>query len=109
MATYEDFLKLAIAVGRITDVEDVPKAKKPVYKLTIDFGPEFGIKTSVAGLKNFYPADMLLNHLVVAVVNFPKKNVAGVESECLVLAAVENGKVVLLRPDTDVEPGTKIS
>ena len=97
-------------VGRITEVADFPEARKPAWKLTIDFGEEIGVKRSSAQITN-YGREELEGRLVVAVVNFAPKRIAGFKSECLVLGALndENG-VVLLRPDDDAAvPGDRIA
>jgi tRNA-binding protein len=106
--TWEDFEKVEIRVGTVRDVQPFPKARKPAYQLTIDFGP-FGIRRSSAQVTTLYqPAD-LLHKQVVAVVNFPPKQIANFFSECLVLGVVGNaGEVVLLRPERDVENGLRI-
>ncbi|EGD52066.1 tRNA-binding protein [Thermoanaerobacter thermohydrosulfuricus] len=108
MATYEDFLKLDIRVGRIIEVEDFPKAKKPAYKLKIDFG-ELGIKKSSAQITKLYKKEELYNKLVVCVVNFPPKQVVDFISEVLLLGVDdEDGNVVLLQPEREVKIGNKI-
>lgn len=108
MATYEDFLKLDIRVGRIIEVEDFPKAKKPAYKLKIDFG-ESGIKKSSAQITKLYKKEELYNKLVVCVVNFPPKQVVDFISEVLLLGVDdEDGNVVLLQPEREVKIGNKI-
>lgn len=107
LATWNDFQKLDIRVGRVVDVQDFPEARKPAYKLTIDFGP-LGLKRSSAQITDRYTKEDLMNRLVVAVVNFPPKQIATFMSEVLVLGAMEESGVVLLRPDRDVELGTKI-
>ncbi|HHY80118.1 MAG TPA: tRNA-binding protein [Thermoanaerobacter sp.] len=108
MATYEDFLKLDIRVGRIIEVEDFPKAKKPAYKLKIDFG-ELGIKNSSAQITKLYKKEELYNKLVVCVVNFPPKQVVDFISEVLLLGVDdEDGNVVLLQPEREVKIGNKI-
>ncbi|MFS8581962.1 MAG: tRNA-binding protein [Limnochordales bacterium] len=107
LATWNDFQKLDIRVGRVVDVQDFPEARKPAYKLTIDFGP-LGLKRSSAQITDRYTKEDLMNRLVVAVVNFPPKQIATFMSEVLVLGAMEESGVVLLRPDHDVELGTKI-
>jgi tRNA-binding protein len=96
-------------VGRILEVEDFPEARVPAWKLTIDFGPEVGVKRSSAQITH-YTRKELGNRLVVGVVNFPVKRIAGFSSEVLVLGALDDDKgVVLLRPDDDVELGSRIA
>lgn len=107
-ATWADFQKLDIRVGRVLRVESFPEARRPAYKLTIDFG-ELGHKQSSAQITELYEADQLVGRLVVAVVNFPPKQIATFMSEVLVLGALEEAGVVLLQPDADVRPGTKIA
>jgi tRNA-binding protein len=106
--TFDEFLRVDIRVGRVTAVEDFPEARKPAWKLTIDFGPEVGTKRSSAQVKH-YPCEALKGRLVVAVVNFPPRQIGPVRSEVLVLGALDDAKgVVLLRPDEDVQPGDRI-
>jgi len=108
MITWDDFEKTDIRSGTITDVQDFPKARKPAYQLTIDFGP-LGIKRSSAQITHHYTKEALLNKQVVAVVNFPVKQIASFFSECLVLGVYdENNNVVLLQPDRQVKNGQKI-
>jgi len=107
MATWADFQKLDIRVGRVIAVEDFPEARKPAYKLTIDFGP-LGIKRSSAQITALYKKEDLVGRLVVAVVNFPPKQIATFMSEVLVLGAMDPGGVVLLAPDREVPVGTPI-
>lgn len=107
MATWDDFQKLDIRVGRIIEAEDFPEARQLAYKLTIDFGP-LGVKKSSAQITDRYAKEELIDRLVVAVVNFPPKQIATFMSEVLVLGAMEKAGVVLLQPDADVELGTKI-
>ena len=108
-ATYDDFQKLDMRVGRIVEVEEFPEARAPAWKLTIDFGPEVGPKRSSAQITH-YTREELDGRLVVAVVNFPPKRIAGFPSEVLVLGALDEQKgVVLLRPDDDVELGSRIA
>lgn len=107
MITWDDFEKIDIRSGTITDVQDFPKARKPAYQLTIDFGP-LGIKRSSAQITHHYTKEALLNKQVVAVVNFPVKQIASFFSECLVLGVYdENNDVVLLQPDKQVKNGQK--
>jgi tRNA-binding protein len=108
-ATYDDFQKLDMRVGRIVEVAEFPEARVPAWKLTIDFGPEVGHKRSSAQITH-YTREELHGRLVVAVVNFPPKRIAGFPSEVLVLGALDEQKgVVLLRPDDDVELGSRIA
>jgi len=106
--TFDDFQKLDMRVGRVLAVEAFPEARVPAWKLTIDFGPEIGEKRSSAQITH-YPADALVGRLVVGVVNFPPRRIAGFASEVLVLGALDEEKgVVLLKPDEEVEPGDRI-
>ena len=108
-ATFEDFQKLDLRVGRILEVEEFPEARVPAWKLTVDFGPGIGTKRSSAQITH-YPREALLGRLVVGVVNFPPRRIAGFSSEVLVLGAVDDQKgVVLLEPDEDVELGSPIA
>jgi tRNA-binding protein len=103
-----DFEKICIRAGTVTDVQPFPKAKKPAYKLTIDFG-QHGIKQSSAQITALYNMEELIGRQVVAVVNFPPKQIADFFSECLVLGVYnENNDVVLLQPDRPVQNGGKI-
>jgi tRNA-binding protein len=107
-ATFDDFQKLDMRVGRVLEVEEFPEARVPAWKLTVDFGPEIGTKRSSAQITH-YPADSLVGRLVVGVVNFPPRHIAGFPSEVLVLGAMDEEKgVVLLEPDDDVQPGSPI-
>jgi len=105
---YDDFAKVDMRVGRVVAVEDFPEARKPAWKLTIDFGPEIGHKRSSAQVTN-YPREDLEGRRVVAVVNFPPRQIGPVRSEVLVLGASdEEGRVILLAPDADVPLGARI-
>ncbi|MGC8478580.1 MAG: tRNA-binding protein [Candidatus Micrarchaeia archaeon] len=108
MASYLDFEKIDIRIGKIIAVEDFPKAKKPAYKLTVDFGKQIGIKHSSAQITN-YQKQQLEGRLVVAVVNFPPKQVADFVSEVLVLGAITEEGVKLLCVDEDVKLGSKVA
>jgi tRNA-binding protein len=107
-ATIEDFQKLDMRVGRVLGVEEFPEARVPAWKLTIDFGPEIGTRRSSAQITHYGP-DELTGRLVVGVVNFPPRRIAGFPSEVLVLGALDAARgVVLLEPDGDVELGSRI-
>ena len=104
----DDFEKIDIRVGKIIQVDDFPQARKPAYKLTIDFGPEIGIKRSSAQITN-YPKEELLGKLVIGVVNFPPRQIGPFRSEVLTLGAPDgSGKVILLTPTHEVPLGGKI-
>ena len=107
--TWSDFEKIDIRTGTITDVKDFPKARKPAYQLWIDFGSVIGIKRSSAQITAHYTKEDLLNRQVIAVVNFPSKQVADFISECLVLGVYdENNDVILLQPGKPTGNGLKI-
>ena len=108
MINFEDFTKVDLRVGTIIDVQDFPEANKPAFKLTIDFGP-FGIKCSSAQLTNLYGKSDLLNRQIVAVLNFPRKQIANFNSDCLVLGAVNEHDVTLLSPEKRVPNGVSVS
>ncbi len=107
MVTFEDFFKVEIRVGKILEAKEFPEARKPAYKLKIDFG-EYGIKNSSAQITKRYRPKDLEGRLIVAVTNFPPKKIAGFKSEVLVLGVVKDNDVVLLRPDFDVELGLRV-
>jgi tRNA-binding protein len=108
MATFEDFQKIDMRVGRVVSVSDFPEARNPAWKLEIDFGPEVGVKRSSAQITH-YSREGLEDRLVIGVVNFPPRRIATFDSEVLVLGAIDPEKgVVLLRPDEHVEPGDRI-
>ena len=108
MIAYDDFAKVDMRVGRIVAVEDFPEARKPAWKLTIDFGPELGTKRSSAQIIEYSRAE-LEGRLVVAVVNFPPRQIGPFMSEVLTLGASdEDGRVILLQPDADVPVGARI-
>lgn len=109
MITYHDFEKVDIRVGRVVKVEDFPQARKPAYKLLIDFGPEIGLKHSSAQITVHYSKEDLLGRLVIAVVNFPPRQIGPFISEVLTLGLPDGeGNVVLLAPTKDVPPGGKM-
>lgn len=107
--TWNDFEKIDIRTGTIINANEFPKAKKPAYQLFIDFGPEIGIKQSSAQITAFYSINDLINRQVIAIINFPPKQIASFISECLVLGVYdENKNVILLQPDHRVTNGMKI-
>ena len=107
--SWNDFEKIDIRIGTIIEAKEFARAKKPAYQLTIDFGKEIGIKKSSAQITMHYQPQELVNRQVVAVINFPPKNIAGFISECLVLGVYDdNNDVVLLKPDKPVSNGSKI-
>jgi tRNA-binding protein len=106
--TWDDFAKVDIRTGTIVEVDDFPNAKKPAYKLLIDFG-ELGMKSSSAQVTAYYKKEDLQNRQVIAVVNFPAKQIADFISECLVLGIYDNNNdVILLQPGKPVNNGLKI-
>jgi len=108
VATIEDFQKIEMRVGRVLAVEDFPEARKPSYKLIIDFGA-FGTRRSSAAVRQWYEKNDLVGRLVVCVTNFPPRRIATFDSEVLTLGAInEDGRVVLLRPDEGAELGSPI-
>lgn len=107
--TWNDFEKVDMRTGTIVEVQDFPEARKPAYKLVIDFGSELGLKKSSAQITFHYKKEDLLNRQVIAVVNFPPKQIGSFFSECLVLGVYdENQNVILLKPDQPVANGMKI-
>jgi tRNA-binding protein len=105
---FDQFVAVDMRVGRVLEVEDFPEARKPAWKLTIDFGPDVGVKRSSAQITN-YAREELEGRLVVAVVNFPPRRIGPFESEVLCLGASdEEGRVILLAPDVDVPLGSRI-
>ena len=109
LVTFDDFQRVEMRVGRIIVAEPFPEARKPAYKLRVDFGPEIGIKQSSAQLTALYSREELIGRLVVGVVNFPPRRVAGFNSEVLVLGAADaEGAVVLLEVERNVPLGARI-
>lgn len=107
--SWNDFEKIDIRAGTIREVMPFPKARKPAWKLLIDFGPELGLKKSSAQITTHYTMEELLNRQVIAVVNFPPKQIADFVSECLVLGIYDtNNDVILLQPERQVLNGQKI-
>lgn len=109
MLSWEEFEKTEMRVGTIVEVNDFPEARKPAFQLTIDFGSEIGIRKSSAQITKRYSKEKLVNRQIVAVVNFPKKQIGRFVSECLVLGSVgPENDIVLLSPDFKVENGLRI-
>jgi len=109
MLTWEEFEKTEMRVGTILQANDFPEARKPAYQLTIDFGSDIGIRKTSAQITKRYTKEALEGRQIVAVVNFPKKQIGKFMSECLVLGAIgESGDVILLAPDFKVENGLRI-
>ena len=108
MATFDDFMKLDIRVGTIVNAKVFEKARKPAYQLEVDFGEEIGIKKSSAQITDVYTTEELINKQVLAVVNFPPRQIADFMSEVLVLGTYSKQGVVLITPDKKVENGDKL-
>ena len=108
MISFDDFLKVDVRVGRVSRVDDFPEARKPAWRLLIDFGPEIGERRSSARITN-YSREQIEGSLVVAVVNFPPRQIGPFTSEVLVLGVPdEEGRVILLRPDAEVPLGGRM-
>jgi tRNA-binding protein len=105
---WQDFEKVEMRVGTILEVNDFPEARKPAFQLTIDFGDEIGIKKSSAQITKRYSKEDLKGKQIIAVVNFPKKQIGKFMSECLVLGSVNGDDIVLLTSDLKVENGLRI-
>ena len=106
--SWSDFEKVEMRIGTIIEVTDFPQARKPAYQLTIDFGTEIGIKKSSAQITNRYKKEDLINKQIVAVVNFPKKQIGNFMSECLVLGSINEDDIVLISSDLKVENGLRV-
>ncbi len=107
--SWNDFMKVELRVGRIVEAEIFKEARKPAYKLQVDFGPELGVRKSSAQITALYQPDELVGRLVLAVVNFPKKQIGPLMSECLVTGFHNaDGDVALCVPDLDVPLGTRL-
>jgi len=110
MIEYPDFAKVDMRVGTVIDAKPFPEARKPAYRLWIDFGPSIGIKKTSAQITDHYQLEELMNRQVIAVVNFPPKQIGKFMSEVLVLGALnEDQSVILLQPETSLKNGSKIS
>ena len=108
MATFDDFMKLDIRVGTVVDARPFEKARKPAYQLQVDFGEDLGVKKSSAQITDHYTAEELVGKQVLAVVNFPPRQIANFMSEVLVLGTYSAGGVVLIAPDNPVANGDKL-
>ena len=109
MTNFDDFLKIDIRVGRIIDVQPFPEARKPAWRLQIDFGDEIGVKKSSAQITDLYDADALMGKQILAVVNFPPRQIGPFMSEVLTLGVSDsNGAIMLVRPDAEVEEGVRL-
>ena len=109
MITWQDFEKVEMRVGSIINVQDLPDARNPAYKITIDFGVEIGVKNTSAQITKRYKKEDLIGKQIIAVVNFPKKQIGKFMSECLILGAVgTEDDIVLLTSDLKVENGLKV-
>ena len=107
--SWNDFEKVEIRCGTVIEVKDFPKAKKPAYQVWIDFGEETGVKKSSAQVTHYYKKEDLINKQIIAVVNFPPKQIADFFSECLILGVYdENNNVILLQPERGVKNGQRI-
>ena len=107
--SWQDFAKVELRVGTIIAVDDFPEARKPAYKLQLDFGSDIGIKKSSAQITSLYTKEQLLGKQVMAVVNFPAKQIGPMQSECLVTGfAREDGAIVLVSVDSPVPNGAKL-
>jgi export-related chaperone CsaA len=108
VAGIDDFAKLDIRIGSITGVEDVEKARKPLYKLTIDFGSEIGVRTILAGIKDFYGKDALMGRQIACIVNLDPKTIAGIESQGMILAADDENGLALMVPSKELSNGSRV-
>ena len=109
MITWKEFEKVDVRAGTIIEVKEFPKAKKPAWQLKIDFGKEVGIKNSSAQIVHHYCKEDLIGRQILAVVNFPPKQIANFFSECLVLGVADkNGEIILLSTEQKVEDGEKV-
>lgn len=106
--TFEDFTKVDLRVGTIIEIADFPDARNPSYQIVIDFG-SLGIKKSSAQITTLYTKNELLNRQIIAVVNFPRKQIGKFMSECLVVGAVKDQDVFLLKPELNVKNGSAVA
>lgn len=109
LISWDEFTQVELRVGKIIEVDDVPKARKPAFLLKIDFGAEIGIKKSSSQLTDHYTKENLIGRQVVAVINFPKKQIGSIMSECLVTGFYDkSGKIILCVPDKEIPLGSKL-
>jgi len=109
MISWDDFEKVELRIGTVIEVEDFPEARKPAYKLKVDFGPEIGVRKSSAQLTELYDKQTLNGKQVLAVTNFPPKQIGPFMSECLITGVqTETGAVALVTPDLPVANGTRL-
>ena len=107
--SFDDFMKVDVRIGQVVRCEPFPEARRPAYRLRVDFGPEIGIRKSSAQITDLYAAAALVGRLVVGVVNFPPKQIGPMMSECLITGFHDaEGRVVLCAPDADVPLGSKL-
>jgi len=107
--SFDDFLKVDIRAGRVIDAQPFPEARKPAFKLRIDFGPEIGVKKTSAQITELYTLENLIGRLIMAVVNFPPRQIGPFMSEVLTLGVADaEGRVVLLTPDDEVPLGARM-
>lgn len=110
LITWDDFTRVELRVGRIVAAEPFAQARKPAYILRVDFGPDIGTRKSSAQITAHYPAEALVGRQVVAVVNFPKKQIGPIQSECLVTGFPDaNGDIVLCMPEREVPLGARLA
>ncbi|SHI36964.1 tRNA-binding protein [Mesonia phycicola] len=107
--TWQNFAKIDMRVGTIVEVNDFPEARKPAYQLKIDFGKEIGVLKTSAQITKRYLKEDLLGKQTIAVINFPKKQIANFMSECLLLGAVNGDEVTIIQPEAKIENGLKVS
>ena len=106
--TWQDFAKIDMRVGTIIEVNDFPEARKPAYQLRIDFGEEIGIRKTSAQITKRYTKEDLLGKQTIAIVNFPKKQIANFMSECLLMGAVDGDEVTIIQPEAMIKNGLKV-
>lgn len=106
--SWQDFAKVDMRVGTIIEVKDFPEARKPAYQLKIDFGDEIGVRKTSAQITKRYTKEDLQGMQIIAVINFPKKQIANFMSECLLMGAVNNDEVTIIQPEVKVKNGLKV-